>query len=98
MTSISNSAASNALRASRKSIDDGHLTAYGGDSVEAEIIEVVPELVFSEDSDGYSEFSDDQDGDNDIENPFNRHSDEDVPFDEYGNILFHYLVSFEVFS
>lgn len=85
MTSITKPTAPNALGMPRKSISNGHLTADGIDSVEAEIIEVVPELLFGEDSNGYSEFSDEQDGDIDIENPFNRLSDDDdVPFDEYG--------------
>lgn len=84
MTSITKPTASNALGVPRKSTSNGHLTMDGTDSVEAEIIEVVPELMFNEDSNGFSEFSDEQDGDIDIENPFNRLSDEDVPFDEYG--------------
>lgn len=45
------------------------------DCLEAETIEVVPELPFQDDSDaGYSEFSDE----------FNSEMDEDEPFDEYG--------------
>lgn len=44
------------------------------DCLEAETIEVVPELPFQDDSDnGYSEFSDE----------FNSEMDEDEPFDEY---------------
>lgn len=71
-----------------KSIAQCHLQDKKNvDSLQAEVIEVIPELPFdnnnNDSNDGYSEFSDEL---NDIKNPFNNNgSDEDdESFDEYG--------------
>lgn len=73
MTSLSNKNAHGAVP--RKSMADS-------DFLEAETIEVVPELPFQDDSDdGYSEFSEDDERADGIA------EDEDEPFDEYGKFL-----------
>lgn len=72
MTSISNKSAHGA--ALKNSKTKTNKNGYSN-CLEAETIEVVPELPFQDDSDaGYSEFSDE----------FNSAMDEDEPFDEYG--------------
>lgn len=95
MTSITNKTAHSAVSASLKSADMSTViknrSSMNESDLQAELIEVVPELPFSNDSeDDFSEYSDD-----DIEH--NNHSfrlneldddddDEEEPFDEYGKI------------
>lgn len=55
--------------------------------LQAEMIEVVPELPFHDDSeDDFSEYSDENEADHQ-QNPFhlNNMDEDDEPFDEYGN-------------
>lgn len=73
MTSISNKNAHGGA-VLKNSMAKTNQNGYSN-GLEAETIEVVPELPFQDDSDaGYSEFSDE----------FNSGMDEDEPFDEYG--------------
>lgn len=87
MTSITNKNAHSAISASLKSADMTVIknrSTMNESELQAEMIEVVPELPFTNDSeDDFSEYSDEAVIDH--ENPFRLNdADDDEPFDEYG--------------
>lgn len=91
MTSITNKTAHSAVSASLKSADMSVIKSRSNmnESVlQAETIEVIPELPFNDSEDDFSEYSDEADIEQ--KNPFhlNDMDEDDEPFDEYGKFIF----------
>lgn len=89
MTSITNKSAHSAVSASLKSADKSVIKSRSNMNeadLQAETIEVVPELPFNDSEDDFSEYSEENEA-IERENTFhpNDADDDDEPFDEYGN-------------
>lgn len=89
MTSITNKSAHSAVSASLKSADMSVIKSRSNMNeadLQAETIEVIPELPFNDSEDDFSEYSEENEA-IERENTFhpNDMDEDDEPFDEYGN-------------